>query len=230
MKFYWRRKNKPFLAKIQVFCAGLGKEGFLMRVYDKRIGMALTGSFCMYEKIFVEMKHLVEEGAQVTPIFSYHAKSIDSRFGKAEDFLKRAENITGKKPILTIPEAEPIGPKNLLDILLIAPCTGNTLAKFANGMTDSPVLMAAKSHLRNNRPVVISLSSNDSLSMNLKNIGVLMNTKNIYFVPFGQDNCEGKPNSMIAHTDLILTTLEEALEGKQVQPVILSPIYQCFGR
>lgn len=201
-----------------------------MRLYDKRIGMALTGSFCMYEKIYVEMKHLVEEGAKVTPIFSNQAKSIDSRFGKAEDFLKKAEEITGKKPILTIPEAEPIGPKNLLDILLIAPCTGNTLAKFANGITDSPVLMAAKSHLRNNRPLVISLSSNDSLSMNLKNIGLLMNTKNVYFVPFGQDSCVGKPNSMIAHTDLILATLEEALEGKQIQPVILSPIHQCFGR
>ena len=108
-----------------------------MRLYDKRIGMALTGSFCMYEKIYMEMKHLVEEGAKVTPIFSNQAKSIDSRFGKAADFLKRAEEITGNKPILTIPEAEPIGPKNLLDIILIAPCTGNTLAKFANGITDS---------------------------------------------------------------------------------------------
>lgn len=201
-----------------------------MRLYDKRIGMALTGSFCMYEKVYMEMKHLVEEGAQITPIFSNNAKSIDSRFGKAEDFLKRAEEITGNKPILSIQEAEPIGPKNMLDILLISPCTGNTLAKFANGITDSPVLMAAKSHLRNNRPLVISLSSNDSLSMNLKNVGVLMNTKHVYFVPFGQDNCVGKPNSMIAHTDLIVTTLEEALEGKQLQPVILSPINQCFSR
>lgn len=201
-----------------------------MRLYDKKIGIALTGSFCMYEKIYVEMKHLVEEGAQIIPIFSNNAKSIDSRFGKAEDFLKRAEEITGNKPILSIQEAEPIGPKNMLDILLIAPCTGNTLAKFANGITDSPVLMAAKSHLRNNRPLVISLSSNDSLSMNLKNVGVLMNTKHVYFVPFGQDNCVGKPNSMIAHTDLIVTTLEEALEGKQLQPVILSPINQCFSR
>lgn len=201
-----------------------------MRLYDKRIGMALTGSFCMYDKIYEEMKHLVEEGAQVTPIFSNNAKSIDSRFGKAEDFLKKAIEITGKQPILSVPEAEPIGPKNMLDILLIAPCTGNTLAKFANGITDSPVLMAAKSHLRNNRPLVISLSSNDSLSMNLKNIGVLMNTKNVYFVPFGQDNCVGKPNSMIAHTDLIIATLEEALEGRQLQPVIYSPINQCFSR
>jgi len=200
-----------------------------MKLNDKRIGMALTGSFCMYEKIYREMKHLVEEGAQVIPIFSNNAKSIDSRFGKAEDFLKKAVEITGNKPILTIPEAEPIGPKNMVDILLIAPCTGNTLAKFANGITDSPVLMAAKSHLRNNRPLVISLSSNDSLSMNLKNIGVLMNTKHVYFVPFGQDNCLGKPNSMIAHTELIVPTLEEALEGKQLQPVIHSPINQCFN-
>lgn len=201
-----------------------------MRLEKKRVGMALTGSFCMYHKIWIEMENLVKEGAEVTPIFSNSAKSIDSRFGKAEDFLKKAEEITGRKPILTIPEAEPIGPKNLLDILVIAPCTGNTLAKFANGITDSPVLMAAKSHLRNNRPLVISLSSNDSLSMNLKNIGLLMNTKNVYFVPFGQDNCVGKPNSMIAHTDLIVSTLEEALEGRQLQPVIFSPIHQCFEK
>ena len=124
---------------------------------------------------------------------------------------------------MTIPEAEPIGPKSMLDILVIAPCTGNTLSKLANGISDTPVLMAAKSHLRNNRPLVISLSTNDALGMNLKNIGILLNTKNIYFVPFGQDNYEKKPNSMIAHVELLPETIKHALMGQQLQPVIRSP-------
>lgn len=193
-----------------------------MELSDRRIGFALTGSFCTYDKIFQELENIVKEGANVCTIFSYHAKSLDSRFGRAEDFVKRAEEITQRKAITTIPEAEPIGPKGLFDILVIAPCTGNTLAKLANGISDTPVLMAAKSHLRNNRAVVISLSSNDSLSMNLKNIGLLMNTKNIYFVPFGQDNCEGKPNSMIADTKLLIPAIKAALNGNQIQPVIIS--------
>ena len=137
--------------------------------------------------------------------------------------MEKARNITGKEPISTIPDAEPIGPKALFDILLIAPCTGNTLSKLANGISDTPVLMAAKAHLRNNRPLVISLSTNDALGMNLKNIGILLNTKNIYFVPFGQDNYRTKPNSMIAHTNLIPQTIQQALNGKQIQPVIRSP-------
>lgn len=137
--------------------------------------------------------------------------------------LEKAKHLTGKKPITTIPDAEPIGPKSMLDILVIAPCTGNTLSKLANGISDTPVLMAAKSHLRNNRPLVISLSTNDALGMNLKNIGILLNTKNIYFVPFGQDNYDKKPNSMIAHTSLLNETIEYALAGKQLQPVIRSP-------
>lgn len=132
------------------------------------------------------------------------------------------EEITGKKPILTIPEAEPIGPKSMLDLLVIAPCTGNTLSKLANGISDSPALMACKSHLRNNKPVVISLSTNDALGMNLKNIGILLNTKNIYFVPFGQDNYKTKPNSMIAHVGLLNETIRQALAHRQLQPVIQS--------
>ena len=128
--------------------------------------------------------------------------------------------MTGKEPILTIPEAEPIGPKSMLDILVIAPCTGNTLSKLANGISDTPVLMAAKSHLRNNKPLVISLSTNDALGMNLKNIGILLNTKNIYFVPFGQDNYKTKPNSMIARVELLADTIASALSYRQIQPVI----------
>lgn len=190
---------------------------------DKNIGIALTGSYCTYEKVFDAIENLARTGANLFSIFSDHASSTDSRFGECNDFLQRAEEITGKKPIITIPDAEPIGPKSMLDILVIAPCTGNTLSKLANGISDTPVLMAAKSHLRNNKPLVISLSTNDALGMNLKNIGILLNTKNIYFVPFGQDNYEKKPNSMIAHVELLPETIETALKGRQLQPVIRSP-------
>lgn len=191
--------------------------------HDKNIGIAVTGSFCTFQQIFTELEQLAQTGASLYTIFSDNAHLTDSRFGKAESFLEKAKAITGREPITTIPDAEPIGPKALFDILLIAPCTGNTLSKLANGISDTPVLMAAKAHLRNNRPLVISLSTNDALGMNLKNIGILLNTKNIYFVPFGQDNYRKKPNSMIAHTELIPQTIEQALLGKQIQPVIRSP-------
>lgn len=191
--------------------------------HDKNIGIALTGSYCTYAKIFQALEDLTHTNANLFTIFSDHASTTDSRFGTCDDFLQRAEELTGKKPIVTIPDAEPIGPKSMLDILVIAPCTGNTLSKLANGISDTPVLMAAKSHLRNNRPLVISLSTNDALGMNLKNIGILLNTKNIYFVPFGQDNYEKKPNSMIAHVGLLPETISYALQGRQLQPVIRSP-------
>lgn len=194
-----------------------------MSIKGLKIGVGFTGSFCTYKRMFQELKNLVEAGATVTPVFSFQAQRIDSRFGKASDFLEKARTITDKQPITSISQAEPIGPKGLLDVMVIAPCTGNTLAKLANGMVDSPVLMATKSHLRNNRPVVISISTNDALSNNLKNIGVLMNTKNIYFVPFGQDDYEKKPNSMVAQTQLLIETIEEAMEGRQIQPVVRSP-------
>lgn len=191
-----------------------------MSLEGKAIGVAITGSFCTYENVFEELKKLTQEGAVVQTIFSDAAQSINSRFGKAPSFLERAEEITGVKPMLSISQAEPIGPGGLLDLLILLPCTGNTLAKFANGITDTPALMAAKAHLRNNRPVLISISTNDALGMNMKNIGLLMNSKNVYFVPFGQDNPQKKPNSMIAHTSLLLPALEAALEGRQYQPVI----------
>lgn len=191
-----------------------------MSLKGKHIGVALTGSFCTYEKVFQELQKLADEGAYIQTIFSNASASIDSRFGEANDFVKKAEEITGIKPMMTIAEAEPIGPKALLDILVILPCTGNTLAKLANGITDSPVLMAAKAHLRNNRPLLLSLSTNDALGMNMKNIGLLLNSKNIYLIPFGQDNPEKKPNSMIAHTELLIPSLESALEGQQLQPII----------
>jgi dipicolinate synthase subunit B len=186
----------------------------------KTIGVAFTGSFCTYEKAFTELQKLVDEGALVQTIFSDAAGSIDSRFGRAETFIDKAEEITGVKPMLTISQAEPIGPGSLLDILVLFPCTGNTLAKLANGITDTPALMATKAHLRNNKPLLISVSTNDALGMNMKNIGLLMNAKNIYFIPFGQDNPKKKPNSMIAHTELLIPSIEAALEGRQYQPVI----------
>lgn len=191
-----------------------------MDVKGKKVGVALTGSFCTFDKIFIELEKLVKAEADVYTIFSDASQKISSRFGKPEDFISRVEEITGKKPIFTIEDAEPIGPKAYLDILVIFPCTGNTIAKLANGITDTPVLMAAKAHLRNNKPLVISVSTNDALGMNMKNIGLLLNAKNIYFVPFGQDNPEKKNNSLIAHTDKLIPTLELALEGKQYQPII----------
>ena len=166
------------------------------------------------------MEKLTAEGAFVQTIFSDAAQNLDSRFGNASDFVQKAEEITGIKPMLSIPQAEPIGPKSLLDILVLFPCTGNTIAKLANGITDTPVLMAAKAHLRNNKPLLISISTNDALGMNMKNIGLLLNSKHIYFIPFGQDNPEKKPNSMIAHTDLLIPSIEAALSGRQYQPII----------
>lgn len=191
-----------------------------MELLGKKIGVAFTGSFCTFQKVFHEIEKLTEAGAEVYPIFSDAVQSMDSRFGKPEDFAARIEKITGRAPICQIQEAEPIGPRGYLDILAIIPCTGNTAAKLANGITDTPVLMAAKAHLRNNKPLVIFISTNDGLGTNMKNIGLLLNTKNIYFVPFGQDSPQGKPNSLVAHCERLLPTLAMALDGKQLQPLL----------
>ena len=191
-----------------------------MKLKGKKIGVALTGSFCTYEKTFVQLRKLKEEGAEIATIFSNVSQTIDSRFGSPQDFMKEAEEITGSRPLLTISQAEPIGPKSLLDLLIILPCTGNTAAKLANGITDSPVLMAAKAHLRNEKPLLISISTNDALGMNMKNIGILLNVKHIFFVPFGQDDPEKKPNSMTARTEMLIPAAEAALEERQYQPLI----------
>ncbi len=193
-----------------------------MELKGKKIGIAFTGSFCTYKNAMEELEKLVNTGADVQCIFSENAQTIDSRFGKAKDFLERAKELTGNPIMKTIAQAEPIGPKGLLDLLVIFPCTGNTIAKLANGITDTPVLMAAKAHLRNEKPLVISISTNDALGMNMKNIGLLLNAKNIYFLPFGQDDPMKKPNSMIAHTELLIPTIQKALENKQYQPLIKS--------
>lgn len=194
-----------------------------MTLSGKNIGIGITGSFCTFEKMMPQITKLVEQGANVYSVFSNNAKTINSRFGKAEDFMHIVSEITGRNPITTIEDAEPIGPNNLFDVFLIAPCTGNTAAKLANAITDTPVLMAAKAHLRGNKPVVISISTNDALGINFKNIASLYNMKNIYFVPLGQDNYKAKPNSMVAQVDKIIPAVEHALEGKQLQPVICGP-------
>lgn len=195
-----------------------------MEISNKKIGVALTGSFCTFEKVFAALKVLKEEGADLYPIFSVKSQNVNCRFGSSDEFLEKTREICGRDIITTIEGAEPIGPSGYLDALIILPCTGNTIAKLANGITDSPVTMAAKAHLRNEKPLLISLSTNDALSMNLKNIGLLMNMKNIYFVPFGQDNPVKKPHSMIADLDLLIPALKAALEYRQYQPVVTSPL------
>ncbi|MFA6866852.1 MAG: dipicolinate synthase subunit B [Clostridia bacterium] len=188
---------------------------------NKNIGLCITGSFCTFKKILPEIKKLVEEGNNVFPVFSYNVTTTDTRFYIAKDFYKDVEEITGHKPITTITEAEQFGPKNKMDIMIIAPCTGNTLAKLNNAITDTPVLMAVKAHLRNNRPLLIAVSTNDGLSTNAKNIGEMLNKKNIYLVPFSQDNIIDKTNSLVAHFDLLYASVEAALANKQIQPVIV---------
>ena len=187
---------------------------------DMKIGFALTGSFCTFTRILEVMKGLAEAGADIHPIFSKNVAEMDSRFWKSREFIAKVQEITGRQGIFTIQEAEPIGPKGYLDVMVLAPCTGNTMAKLAAGITDTPVLMAAKAHLRNEKPLIIAVSTNDALGMNLKNIGLLMNTKNIYFVPFGQDDCVKKPLSLVAHMESIPDTIAAALNRKQLQPVV----------
>ena len=184
------------------------------------VGFALCGSFCTYASVYPVMTAMAREHT-LFPIFSEAAATVDSRFGTAQEHLRLARQICDREPLCTIPEVEPIGPKKLLDALVIAPCTGNTLAKLAHSIADGPVTMAAKSHLRNGRPVIIALSTNDALAGAAENIGKLLGKKNIYFVPFGQDDPEKKPTSMIADFTQIPQTVAAALEGRQIQPVLL---------
>lgn len=188
---------------------------------NKTVGFALCGSFCTFKKAIPQMKKLTDEGYRVIPIMSHTAYTTDTRFGKSREFNDEIENICKEKIIYTISGAEPIGPKKLLDILVIAPCTGNTIGKMANGITDTSVTLAAKAHLRNARPVIIAVSTNDALGAAAKNIGLLMNSKNIYFVPMKQDDCINKPNSIVANFELIPETVKSVLESKQPQPVLL---------
>ena len=184
------------------------------------IGFALCGSFCTYAQVFPVMETLAKEHTLI-PIFSQAACATDTRFGTAQSHFRRAAEICGREPLHTIDQAEPIGPKKLLDALVIAPCTGNTLAKLAHSIADGPVTMAAKSHLRNGRPILIAVSTNDALAGAAENIGKLLARKHYYFVPFGQDDPAGKPTSMVADFQKIPPALEAALEGRQIQPVLL---------
>lgn len=186
-----------------------------------KIGFAVTGSFCTFAKILTELERLKTEGADIFPIISYSTDSTDTRFGTSKDMKDKLRMISGREIINTIVDAEPIGPKSLIDVIVVAPCTGNTLSKMANGITDTPVTMAVKAHLRNNKPVIISISTNDGLGANAKNLGILMNMKNIFFVPFGQDDPIKKCNSLVADVEMIIPTILEALKGRQIQPVLI---------
>ncbi len=196
------------------------EENMKENLSGKNIGFAITASYCTFKSILEPLKALVEYGANVFPIMSENASSIDSRFQKAEEYKETIRSITGNDIIDTIKDAEPIGPNAPFDILVVAPCTGNTIAKLAHGITDTSVTMACKAHIRNNRPLLIAISTNDALSGNAANIGKLLNTANYYFVPFSQDNALKKPRSLVAHMDLIPESIEKALEGVQLQPII----------
>ena len=185
------------------------------------MGVAVCGSFCTFKKAFEAAERLVRFGAELVPIMSFNASSLSTRFGKAEDNIKIFETIAGKKIINTIEEAEPIGPKKMTDIMLLPNCTGNTIAKLAMSVTDTPVTMAVKSHLRGGRPVVINVATNDALSGSAKNIGALMNLRHYYFVPLKQDDCVKKPTSVVGDFDRIEETLIAAMNGVQVQPVLV---------
>lgn len=185
------------------------------------VGYALSGSHCTFAEVMPQIKRFVDAGAKVIPIISNSLLTTDTRFGKAEDWRQQLKDITGNDIISSIVEAEPLGPSKLLDVLVIAPCTGNTTSKLANALTESAVLMAAKAQMRNCKPLVLAISTNDGLGLNAMNIARLIVAKNIYFVPFGQDAPEIKPNSLVARMDLIMEACEAALHGRQLQPVLI---------
>lgn len=186
-----------------------------------RLGFALCGSFCTFETVKKEMDFLSKKEFDIFPIMSFNAYSTDTRFGKAEEHIKDIEEICGKKIISSLTEAEPIGPKKMLDILLIEPCTGNTIAKLASGIADTPVTLAAKSHLRNDRPILIAVSTNDALSMAATNIGKLMNNRNVFFVPMKQDDSLKKPRSVVADFTKTYDAILSSIKGIQIQPIYI---------
>ncbi|MCY9203129.1 dipicolinate synthase subunit B [Bacillus atrophaeus] len=192
-----------------------------MSLKGKRIGFGLTGSHCTYEAVFPQIEALVKKGAEVRPVVTFTVKSTDTRFGEGAEWIKKIEELTGYEAIDSIVKAEPLGPKLPLDCMIIAPLTGNSMSKLANAMTDSPVLMAAKATIRNNRPVVLGISTNDALGLNGTNLMRLMSTKNIFFIPFGQDDPYKKPNSMVAKMELLPQTVEKALSHQQLQPILV---------
>ncbi|MCY7815720.1 dipicolinate synthase subunit B [Bacillus haynesii] len=193
----------------------------MMSIKGKRIGFGLTGSHCTYDAVFPQIEALINKGAEVRPVVTHTVKSTDTRFGEGEEWVRRIEELTGFKVIDSIPKAEPLGPKTPLDCMVVAPLTGNSMSKLANAQTDSPVLMAAKATMRNSRPVVLGISTNDALGLNGVNLMKLMAAKNVYFIPFGQDDPYKKPNSLVAKMDLLVPAVEEALSHKQMQPILV---------
>ena len=192
-----------------------------MEVKGKTIGFVFTGSFCTFKKTIPQMKKLKDLGASILPIMSKHSYTLDTKFGKAQEFISEIEKICENKIIHTIQDAEPIGPKHLTDIMIIAPASGNTMAKLAVDIIDTPATMAVKSHLRNNLPVVVAPSTNNGLAANMINIGSLLNRRNYYFVPFKQDNPITKPRSIVFDSDYIIKTIEMAIDGEQIEPILL---------
>lgn len=192
-----------------------------MNLEKVKIGYAFTGSFCTFRKSIEALKKIIDKGAIVTPIMSFNSYYMDTKFGKSDNFIKEIEEITGNSIIHTIQDAEPIGPKRMFDILAVAPCSGNTISKLANDIIDTPATMAVKSHLRNEKPVVIAISTNNALSGNAMNIGKLLNMKHYYFVPFKQDNPITKPRSLVFDSEYISKTIEYALDKEQIQPILL---------
>ncbi len=190
-------------------------------MHDKRIGVALCGSFCNFERVYSEMLKFKENGAILSFIMSANAANTDTRFGTAGHWKKSFSELSDGEIITTISGAEPIGPKKMFDVLLVCPCTGNTLAKLSHGITDTPVTMAVKSHLRGGRPVVLAIATNDGLAASAQNIGRLLNTKNYYFVPFAQDDPYQKPTSIICDFSKVSDTVEVALAGRQIKPIML---------
>ncbi|MDR0978916.1 MAG: dipicolinate synthase subunit B [Lachnospiraceae bacterium] len=192
-----------------------------MLLEGKKVGFCLTGSFCTFNNVIPQISKLKKEGAEIIPIMSFNSYNLNTKFGDAEDFIKQIEEITENKIIHTIEDAEPIGPKKMTDVMVIAPCSGNTIGKLAHGITDTPVLMAAKSHLRNENPLVIAISTNDGLAGSAENIGKLLNKKHTFFIPFRQDNPITKPRSLVFDANYILDTILKAVNNEQIQPIIL---------
>ena len=192
-----------------------------MRIEQPRVGFAFCGSFCTMARAMEALEAVAAQYGQVVPIVSETVAATDTRFGNAHDFMREMERICDRRVIATVKDAEPIGPKKLLDVLVVCPCTGNTLAKLAHGVTDTAVTMAAKAHLRNGGPLVLAVATNDGLAGTAPDLGALLGRKNVYFVPFGQDDCRGKPTSLVADFALVPEAVEAALRGEQLQPVLL---------
>ncbi|MDF2595495.1 MAG: dipicolinic acid synthetase, subunit [Clostridia bacterium] len=192
-----------------------------MQLKDLKIGFGFTGSYCVFDQVFPELQHLVDEGAEVVPVVSYQVAVTDSRYGLAKDFLEQMKNITGREVIQTMSDAETLNKyEKPLDIFIVAPCTGCSLSKLADGATDTPVLMLAKELFRNNKPVLLGIATNDGLSVSAKSIAALLNTKHVYFIPFGQDNFKDKPNSLISKFELMIPSILQALNKEQLQPIL----------